>query len=369
MLAFLTATRRLARTAAAAVVALGGALAAVPAHAADHEPDVQQREGEGPYEAAAEAMTAAYPNGAETVILTSSRSSADGLAGAGLSGIRGPLLPVSADHLNPATGSAITELGAERALLLGGEAAISATTERDLRRHDGIEQVERLDGRNRIDTAARVVIEKMAPSEQIGIHPERGRTAFLANAWTQIDAVAAAPRAHQSGHPTVLTHRDKVPRRTLEALDAFDTHSVVVVGGPAVIGPQVIAQLEAEGYGVERVAGDTRFETAAAFAEWVGTGSFGFDDEGVVLAHGGADHVLEALVAAVYASAWPAHHDHDPPAPLLLTGRDVLPDPSEQLLADRARTIRQLHVVRSLLGGEPSIAEGVIDAAREAAAN
>lgn len=79
--------------------------------------------------------------------------------------------------------------------------------------------------------------------------------------------------------------------------------------------------------------------------------------------------MLEALTAAVYASAWPSHHDHDPPAPLLLTGRGLLPAPSEQLLADRAGTIQQLHVVRSLLGGEPTVAEGVIDAARTAAAD
>lgn len=47
MLAFLTATRWWAATTTAAIVALGGALASVPVHAADHEPDVHLREGQG----------------------------------------------------------------------------------------------------------------------------------------------------------------------------------------------------------------------------------------------------------------------------------------------------------------------------------
>lgn len=135
------------------------------------------------------------------------------------------------------------------------------------------------------------------------------------------------------------------------------------------IGPQVVARLEAEGYEVERVAGDTRFETAAAFAEWVGTGSFGFNDKGVVLANGGADHGARGvdrrrLRLGVAVSPRPR-----PTRPATADGRGLLPAPSEQLLADRAGTIQQLHVVRSLLGGEPTVAEGVIDAARTAAAD
>lgn len=178
-----------------------------------------------------------------------------------------------------------------------------------------------------------------------------------------MDAVAAAPRAHQSGHPTVLAHRDEVPRRTLEALDAFGARTVVVVGGRAVVGPEVVAQLEAEGYEVDRVAGGDRFGTAAAFAEWVGGGSFGYDYADATLAAGGDDHLGKALVAGVYASAF----GDGPPAPLLLATGDALLEPSERFLADHAAEVQRLHVVRRMLHGGTSVSDDVIDAARGAA--
>lgn len=358
----MTATRRWAAAVAAVILGVLAAAAAAPAEADEHEPEVRLREGDDVFTVATRAMTAAYPDGAQQVVLVGSESFADGLAAAGLSGIRGPLLPTHPDFLHP-TAHALDELKPERAVLLGGEAAISADVERELRERDDIEEVDRIAGANRIDTAARVA-EAMAPSEQIGIDPDRGRTAFLTNAWTQVDAVAAAPRAHQSGHPTVLTHRDEVPRRTREALDAFGAHTVVAVGGEAVVGPDVVAQLEADGYEVERVAGSDRFATAAAFAEWVGGGSFGYDHGDATLAAGGDDQLGKALVAGVYASAF----GDGPPAPLLLVTGEVLPEPTERFLADHAAEVQRLHVVRRVLHGGTSVSDDVIDAAREVAA-
>lgn len=166
----------------AATLGLLAALPTPPVAAEEHEPEVQLREGDDVFTTAARTMTAAHPDGAQQVVLVGSASFADGLAAAGLSGIRGPVLPTRPDFLHP-TAHAFDELRPERAILLGGEAAISADVERELRERDDVEQVERIAGANRVDTAARVA-EAMAPSEQIGIDPDRGRTAFLANAWT-----------------------------------------------------------------------------------------------------------------------------------------------------------------------------------------
>lgn len=65
----------------------------------------------------------------------------------------------------------------------------------------------------------------------------------------------------------MLTRRGEVARRTSEVLDAFGADTVVAVGGRGVVGSEVVAQLEADGCEVGRVAGDDRFATAAVFAE------------------------------------------------------------------------------------------------------
>jgi putative cell wall-binding protein len=352
-------------------VAVAAALVAlVPAaQAEEHLPDARAHQDRSHYQAAAQAVLDAYPRGSQIVVLTAGRSAPDALAGAGLSGIRGALLPVAPDELNAATGAAINELGASEAFLLGGEAAISQRVEAELRRDTGVEEVTRLGGADRIGTAARVAIEEMAPSEQIGIDPDRGRTVFLANAWTQVDAVTVAPRAHQRGHPTLLTRPHEVPARTLEALEAFGTHTVVAVGGEAVIGSAVVEQLEAEGYEVERVAGSDRYDTAAAFAEWVGDGSFGYDLTNAALANGADDdtELVRALITGTYASAWPSHHDSDPPAPLLLTGRDHLPEAAVDYLRAHAGAVERLHLLRQVTEDGETLATEVVNDARTAA--
>ena len=81
------------------------------------------------------------------------------------------------------------------------------------------------------------------------------------------DALAAGPAGARGGGPVLLTRGTDVPESTAAALEQLDPANIVVLGGAGVISDGVVAQLQQYTAGsVVRVAGQDRFETAAAVA-------------------------------------------------------------------------------------------------------
>lgn len=118
----------------------------------------------------------------------------------------------------------------------------------------------RLQGAGRIDTA--VAIARAA-------HPTGSSTALLAVSSSFPDALAGGPLAAALGGPLLLTGTSSVPAQTVQALRDLGVSSVRLLGGEAVIAPEVVTQLEAAGFTVSRLAGDSRFDTAAVMARAV----------------------------------------------------------------------------------------------------
>lgn len=79
------------------------------------------------------------------------------------------------------------------------------------------------------------------------------------------DALAAGPVGVSLGAPILLVRRDAIPPDTDRALSQLGVRRVIVVGGPAVVSPEVEVALAAR-FAVERVFGADRYETAAAVA-------------------------------------------------------------------------------------------------------
>lgn len=122
----------------------------------------------------------------------------------------------------------------------------------------------RLEGDDRFETA-RVVAERTFASAS---------TAVVARADDFPDALAANYLAGVSRAPILLTLFDQVPPPTLAALADLGTKNVTLVGGEAAISEAVRSQLESTpstnpaggNLGVSRIAGHTRYGTAAAAA-------------------------------------------------------------------------------------------------------
>ncbi|MGQ7296172.1 cell wall-binding repeat-containing protein [Quadrisphaera sp. KR29] len=92
-------------------------------------------------------------------------------------------------------------------------------------------------------------------------------TAVLVSGERLVDSVPAAPLARRLGAPLLLTTAGRLSPAVADLLAATPSlRSVVVVGGEASVSPRVVADLEALGVRVTRVAGADRYTTALAVA-------------------------------------------------------------------------------------------------------
>lgn len=195
-------------------------------------------------------------------------------------------------------------------------------------------QVDRIDGEDRIATAARISRETFAPG--VG-------AAYVATAATFPDALSGSAAAATNSAPVLLVTPDEVPDATARELLRLDAGRIVVLGGPEAISEDVERQLDNyTGGSTERLAGADRFQTAAE----VSRATFA----------GGADVVYVATGADfpdALAGAAAAGRDG---APVLLVTRDAVPgrtgEELERLDPDRI----------VLLGGETAVSPQVAEA-------
>ena len=188
------------------------------------------------------------------------------------------------------------------------------------------------------------VVERVAGEDRLATALAVSRAAFtaadtvvLASAGSFADALAAAPRAFQLGSPVLLVG-DVVEADLLAELARLRALRVLLVGGEAAIPAGVAEALTAEGYGVDRLAGEDRYATAAAVARAVGDAS-----RRAVVASG-ADFPDAVSAAALAARGG---------MPLLLVGPDEVPAVTAAALADLAVE----EVV--LVGGPAAVSEDV----------
>ncbi|HEX9887988.1 MAG TPA: cell wall-binding repeat-containing protein, partial [Nitriliruptorales bacterium] len=122
-------------------------------------------------------------------------------------------------------------------------------------------EVRRLEGSDRFATAAAVAAEVGAsPASEVAL--TLGRHDIDKRAWP--DALSAGALAATAGLPTLLTHGDRLPVVTEQALAGLGTERVLVIGGLAAIGQAVADRLEELGYEVVRLHGEDRYATSAA---------------------------------------------------------------------------------------------------------
>ena len=201
---------------------------------------------------------------------------------------------------------------------------------------------ERLAGATRFGTAADVCAQL---NEDDGVD-----TVVIASGRNFPDALAAAPLAISEGGCVLLVEPDSLPQETLAALDEVDPSEVIIVGGTAAVSQGVQDAIEDEGFDTDRVAGDTREETAALVAERIGTA----EDNTVILATGNA--APDALAAGGIAGGDPADGGVYP----ILLARGSLTPETEAAIEDLADEV-------IVVGGTAAVSEAAADQAGEAA--
>jgi putative cell wall-binding protein len=280
----------------------------------------------------------AYPEGAEVAYVATGLGFADALTGGVAAGrAPGPVLLVSGAGVPAVTAGELQRLDPDRLVIVGGRGAVDASMASALAGY--ADRVERLAGANRFATA-RAVAQAAFP------RPGAVDTVYVASGQTFADALAGGPAAVQAGAPLLLAGRDELPPATRAALQRFGPRRVVLLGGPTALSETVAQAAAGFADTVQRLAGPTRFATAAAIARQRFGG--GVDEVMVATGTGFADALAGGAVAGARG------------VPLLLAAPEGLTAPTRSAVA------RLAPATGRLLGGPAALSDRVHGQVRQA---
>ena len=215
---------------------------------------------------------------AGTVIITGGESYADSTAGAGLAGaLNAPILLTSPSELSQVTSDAIETLGASRAIILGGTAAVSANVESQLKSLVG--NVERIAGATRYETQLEIV--------KYGVDNDLWSGDYVAVTCGEgfADALSFSPVAFSLKIPVFFTDGSAgLTQEELCALQGLGKSNALLIGGSRVVSAGVESQL-ASFSSVKRLGGETRYNTSYEINSYA-VNNFGFSWEYVAFCSG-----------------------------------------------------------------------------------
>ena len=223
----------------------------------------------------------------------------------------------AADALGDAGARAVARRAPDGVLLVGGTAVLALPIENQVGRLAPQATIERLQGADRIETAALAAHRVLE-----GV---RGSTVVIANGWSLSDVgTAASAVASGSADAVLYSAADGLGAPTSEVLRAVRPSRVLLVGGTAALSTSVDSELASalSTASVERIGGSDRTDTAAMFAG----AAFNRGASVAVVANGWS--LTDVGIAASLAAA-------RTDAAVLYTQRDGLGDAASEAIAGR----------------------------------
>ena len=218
--------------------------------------------GSGRTQTAAAISAATFGPGVEVAYVAYAYNFPDALAGAAAAGtVKGPVLLSSKASLDAATKTELTRLRPRMIAVLGGTGVISDAVLKSLAPYATSGVVVRLAGNDRFATAATISQFAFSPHPQV---------AYVAYAYNFPDALAGAAAAGTVKGPVLLTATSgTLNAATKNELLRLAPAKIIVLGGTGVISNSVLSQLASLpfSHATTRIAGATRFATAAAIAK------------------------------------------------------------------------------------------------------
>ncbi|WP_144478329.1 cell wall-binding repeat-containing protein [Cytobacillus oceanisediminis] len=270
-----------------------------------------------------------------TVVIARGDMYPDALSGGPLAAVEGaPVLLTATNSLPAAIQNQIVNLGADRAIILGGTGSVSTNVEAQLKKL-GVTDIERIGGKDRFvvsaDTAERVAASYGSD------------TAIIASGMVFPDALSASTIAGTTGMPILLVKQDGItdPVQTFIKNNPQITN-YIVVGGPATVKDSVVTKIKQlrQGAYVERIGGKDRYEVAINVAKF-GIENFGISMDTLTVVRG--DIFPDALSGAPLAN----YHR----GPILLTTSAKLEAKVNSFLQSYQAEIDNIHIV----GGTGSV--------------
>jgi len=283
----------------------------------------------------------------DTVFLARGDDFADALAGAPLAAeMNAPILLTYSNKLAEAAEEVLidyiddSEINKLTVYVLGGEKAISKKVVDALKEaiddEFGFEpSVTRIGGADRYETAVKIARKLDWDESEV----------IFASGENYPDALSVGPYAATESMPILLTRTDSLPDCVEDFIEGLEPGmSAVVAGGPAAVSEDVITSLtkiksggtKVFGSDVERVYGDTRYETAVELAKHFGLEA---GDEDAIFIATGEDYA-DALTGAALASL----NDTG----ILLVRKNAVPRKVDRFLDETGQEL-------TILGGEAAV--------------
>jgi putative cell wall-binding protein len=287
-------TMLLRTTTSLVVVAVVLALAAAHAIA---QPARTQVEG-GPTAAADAAgwSEIGFADGAApTVLIATDADFADALTSGAVQGLlEAPLLLTNGTSLSPETAAEINRLGADEAIIFGGPMAVSDVVQTQLEAL-GL-TTERVMGPTRIETAIAAQQRFFPDTTAATLVRAFGTDTDPTQAFA--DSITVGVYGAAANTPVLLTETESLTDATRDAITASAIDTVTIVGGESAVSAAVQSSVDAlssrgtteDGptISVSRVAGTTRYDTAAQLNRLLGYQTAG-DSPRVILVEGQSD--------------------------------------------------------------------------------
>ena len=168
-----------------------------------------------------------------------------------------PILLNPTDKLDSRVGDEIKRLDAEEVIIVGGQNSVSEKVREELKAYDSDKNVERIAGADRYGTS------EMVAKRVVGITGKKN-TGVVASGQVFPDALSVGTFASRDGYPILLVKKDSVPSQIQNAMKDLDINKTYIAGGTNTISKSTEANLPNV---VERMAGNTRYETSVAIAK------------------------------------------------------------------------------------------------------
>ena len=323
-------------TAGGAEIAIGG-----PSWAHD----AQEIWGSTRYQTAAAIALAAFPQGADTVLIDTGENFPDALGAAALAGQENiPILLTDGDVLSPECKDAIIDLGVDEDVwIVGGESAISEAVVTEIVNTIAadIDPPRRVSGDDRYGTA--LAIADAISGGTGGLDEPYG---FVATGLNYPDALAASAISYALDIPIYLVPGTSIPTATMDQMEVDGVTIPVILGGTSAVHVDVETALKAR-FGddnVYRVWGDNRYQTAYEISQWA-KDALDFGMSGACVATG--ESFPDALAGGQLAGARYA--------PMILTASNQLSLAAQDFCTGNEMEVRYI----TILGGPVAISDPV----------
>ena len=199
-----------------------------------------------------------YYDKAKTVIVVRPDLFPDSMTASVLAKLKdAPILLNPTDKLDSRVGDEIKRLGAEEVIIVGGQNSVSEKVREDLKAYDADKNVERIAGADRYETS------EMVAKRVVGITGKKN-TGVVASGQVFPDVLSVGTFASREGYPILLVKKDSIPSQIERAIKDLEINKTYIAGGTNTISKSTEAKLPGV---LERMAGNTRYETSVAIAK------------------------------------------------------------------------------------------------------